>query len=117
RERPGDVLEQARAVPGVDGDLDAEAALDRALLPLHGREPLGVPLQRLHVRTIVAVDRDALPERDVADNAVAGDRRTALGEPHEHVVDALDVDTDLTRRDRPLRLRRPERNRLLFGHL
>ena len=45
-ERPGDVLEQARAVPRVDRDLDAEA-LRRAALPLDRREPLRVLAQRL----------------------------------------------------------------------
>ena len=41
RERPGDVLEQAWPVPGVDGDLDPEA-LAAPSLPLDRREPLGV---------------------------------------------------------------------------
>ena len=69
-ERAGDVLEQARPVPGVDRDLDAEA-LRRAAVPLDLREPLRVALQRLDVRAVVAVDRDALAERDVADDLVA----------------------------------------------
>ena len=49
------------------------------------REPLRVPPQRLHVRAVLAVDRDALAERDVADDRVARHRRAALREPDEHV--------------------------------
>ena len=90
-ERPRDVLEQPRAVPGVDRDLHPEA-LRRAALPLDRREPLRVPHQRAHVRTVVAVDGDALAERDVADDLVAGHRRAALRDPHEDVLDADDVD-------------------------
>src|SRR4051812_23472250 len=40
-ERPGDVLEQARAVPRVDGDLHAEALCGGAV-PVDRSEPLGV---------------------------------------------------------------------------
>ena len=44
-ERPRDVLEQARAVPRHDRDLDAEA-LRRAAVPLDRREALGVAHER-----------------------------------------------------------------------
>src|SRR5439155_16207226 len=90
-ERPGNVLEQARAVPGVDGDLDAEA-LAAASLPLDRREPFRVAAQRAHVRAVAAVDRDPLAERDVADDVVAGNGCAALGEPDEDVLDSDHVD-------------------------
>src|SRR4051812_32458463 len=81
-ERPGDVLEQALPVPGVDCDLHAEAPRCPAV-PLDRGEAVGVLLQRADVRAVVAVDRDALAERDVADNVVARDRVAALREPDE----------------------------------
>src|SRR5581483_1397082 len=90
-ERPGDVLEQARPVPRVDRDLDAEA-LRAAPLPLYRREPLRIPPQCADVRAVAAVDRDPLAERDVADDVVAGDRGAALREPDENVLDADHVD-------------------------
>ena len=80
-------------------------------------EALGVPLQRLHVRAVVAVDRDPLAERDVADDLVAGHRRAALREPDEHVLDALDDDPAALARDRAARLRPLARQRLLLGDL
>ncbi len=48
--------------------------------------------QRLDVLAVLAMDRDPAPERDVADDLVAGHRAAALGEPHHDVVDALDLD-------------------------
>src|SRR5205823_9362794 len=82
-ERPGDVLEEARAIPRVDRDLDAEA-LRRPAVPLDRREALWISHQRLHVRTVLAVDGDPLAERDVARDRIAGNRRAALREPDEH---------------------------------
>ena len=59
-----------RAVPGVDRDLDEEARRGAAF-PLDRCEALGVPLQGLDVRAVLAVDGDAAPERDVPDDRVA----------------------------------------------
>src|SRR5436853_109675 len=75
-ERPRDVLEQARTSPRVDGDLDAEG-LRRAAVPADGREALRVAGERPDVGAVLAVDRDSLAERDVADDLVAGHRRAA----------------------------------------
>ena len=61
-------------------------------LPGDRGEALGVPHQRARVRAVLVVDRDALAERDVADDRVARDRPAALGEPQHHVVDPLDLD-------------------------
>ena len=63
------------------------------------------------------MDRDALPHRDVADDLVARERRAALGEPDEHVVDAAHGDPQVLARDRMTGPRRLERNGLLLGHL
>src|SRR4051794_38976856 len=90
-ERPREVLEQAVAVPGVDLELDLERLLVLAL-PVHSHEPLRVLAQRGRVRAVVAVDRDAAPERHVADDRVAGHRAAALRQAQHDVVDALDAD-------------------------
>jgi hypothetical protein len=105
------VREQTRAIPGVDRDLDEEAGR-RSPLPLDVSEPLRVALQRAHVRTVLAVHRDAATHRDVADDRVAGHGRAALREPHEHVLDTRHVDADAVARHRlarALRLRRDDR--------
>src|SRR5437763_9645060 len=115
-EGPGDVLEQPRAVPRVDGDLDAEA-LRRAAVPVDRREALRVPHQRLDVRAVLTVDGDPLAERDVARDRIAGDRRAALREPHEDALGAGDVDAEALARDGAPRPRRLERNRLLLRDL
>src|SRR5215210_8576417 len=107
--RPGDILEEAWPVPGVDCDLDAEA-LRRASVPVDRREPLRIALEGLDVRAVVPVDRDALAERDVADDLVARDGRAALGEPDEDVGDSLDVDPERVASDRLGRARRLERD-------
>ena len=44
------------------------------------------------VRTVGAMHADAAADRHVADDRIARNRRTALREPHEHVVDAGDAD-------------------------
>ena len=62
-------------------------------------EALGVLAQRGDVRAVVAVDRDAAAERDVADDRVAGHRAAALGQaqharrrrPRRGCRSALDV--------------------------
>ena len=86
-----EVLEQAGAIPGVDLELDP---VGRRVVALPGDvgEPLRRLLQRGHVPAVLAVDRDPAPERDVADDLVAGNRAAALGEAHHHVLDALDLD-------------------------
>ena len=114
-EGPRHVLEQPRPVPRVDCDLDEEAPRGAAV-PVDRREPLRVPPQRLDVRAVGAVDRDALPHRDVADDLVSGNRRAALGETDEDVVDALDADPEIVPGDRAAALRRLERNRLFLRH-
>src|SRR3954447_12067288 len=90
-ERPREVLEQAVAVPGVDLQLHLERLLVVAL-PVDADEALRVLAQRGGVRAVVAVDRDAAPERDVADDRVARHRPAALGQAQHDVVDALDAD-------------------------
>src|SRR3954462_13897969 len=79
------------SVPGVDLHLDLERLLVVAL-PLHRDEALWVLAQRDRVGAVVAVDGDAAPERDVADDRVARHRPTALGQAQHDVVDALDAD-------------------------
>src|SRR5262249_39537622 len=79
-------------VPGVDRNLDAEA-LAATSLPLDRREPFRIPAESAHVRAVAAVDRDPLAERDVADDVVAGNRRAALREADEDVLDSDHVDS------------------------
>src|SRR5688500_17589079 len=85
------------AVPGVDLDLDLERRLVVAV-PGHGDEALRVLAQSDRVRAVLAVDRDAAPERDVAQDRVARHRAAALREPQRDVLDALDPDAELRRR-------------------
>src|SRR3954470_23156743 len=89
-----EVLEQAVAVPRVDLDLDLEAGLVVAV-PGDGHEALRVLAQGGHVRAVVAVDRDAAAEADVANDRVAADGTAALGEAQWDVGDALDADAEL----------------------
>src|SRR4051812_38090577 len=117
RERPRDVLEQSGPVPGVHGDLHAEATRRERAVPGNVRKALGVPSQRLHVRAVLAVNRDPLSERDVADDLVTRQRRAALGEPDEDVVDAPHDDPEVLARYRVARLRGLERDGLLLGNL
>src|SRR6187401_2779425 len=58
-------------------------------------EALRVAHERLHVRAVEAVDRDALAERDVARDLVARHRSAALGEANEHVLDAGHGDAEV----------------------
>src|SRR3954470_17466687 len=90
-ERPAQVLEQPMAVPGVDLQLHLEGRLVVAL-PVDAHEALRVLAQRLGVRAVVAVDGDAAAERDVADDRVARDRATALGQADENVLHPVDAD-------------------------
>src|SRR5262249_49634169 len=86
-EGASDVLEQARAVPGLQRDRDPERARGRVVgVPADRGEALGVAPQRLDVGAVVAVNGDPAPQRDVADDRVAGYGRAALREPHEHVL-------------------------------
>src|SRR5262249_53773619 len=98
-------------------DLDAEAARGGDAVPRHLREPLGVALQRLDVGAVLTVDRDSLPEGDVADDLVARERRAALREPDEDVVHAADRDSDVVTGGRVALPRRLERNGLLLDGL
>src|SRR3954469_23830362 len=84
------------AVPRVDLDLDLEAGLVVAV-PGDGHEALGVLAQGGDVRAVVAVDRDAAAERDIAEDRVAGHGPAALREPERDVADALDADAELGR--------------------
>src|SRR5206468_8034451 len=86
RERPRNVLQEPRPVPGIHRELDAEAPR-RAAVPRDLREPLRIAAERLHVRAVLAVDGDPLAERDVPNDLVAGNRRAALREPNKHVRD------------------------------
>jgi hypothetical protein len=61
---------------------------------------------------VAAVNRDALPSEIVDDRRSA---RGALGEPHEHVLDARERDTDVVPGD-DARLRRLD-DRRPFGDL
>src|SRR5215211_2336688 len=88
-----EVLEHAVAVVAVDLYLRAEGG--RPLpFPFHFGEALWGAGQRAGVGAVLVVDGDALAERDVADDRVAGYRATALGEPHHHVVDPVDLDPE-----------------------
>src|SRR5207244_8952489 len=100
-ERPGDVLEEARAIPGFDRNLDAEA-LRRAPVPAHRRETLRLARERLDVRTVSPVDGDALAERDVADDFVSRHGRAELRGTIEDVVDAVTIDDVVVADDRLL---------------
>ena len=88
---PRQVLQQPVAVPGVDLELDAEGALVVAF-PMDAHEPLGILAQRDGVGAVVAVDRDAAAERDVADDRIARHRAAALGQPDEDVLHPVDAD-------------------------
>ena len=69
-----------------------------------GREPLGVPHERLDVRAVEPVDRDALAERDVAGDLVAGNGRAALGHAARGRPRPRDEDPEVLRGDRLARL-------------
>src|SRR4051794_24103943 len=116
--RPREVLEQPVAVPGVDLELDLERLLVLAL-PVDAHEALRVLAQRGGVRAVVAVDRDAATERDVADDRVARHRPAALRQAQHDVVDALDADAVRVARARRLAALAPRRDqrldRLLLG--
>src|SRR4051812_24555259 len=86
-----EILEQAGAIPGVDLELDPVGGRVVAL-PLDLGEALGRALERAHVLAVLAVDRDAAPQRHVPDDRIARHRPAALGQPDHHVVDALDLD-------------------------
>src|SRR5439155_21001049 len=58
-----------------------------------------------------------LAERDVADDPVARDRRAALRQPDENVLDPVHLDPRALARRRQLRLRRLERDGLLLRYL
>src|SRR4051794_12881348 len=103
-ERAREVLEQARPVVAVDLQLDAER-LRPLTVPAHLREALGVLHERLRVRAVLAVDRDALAQRDVPDDRVARHRAAALGEPQHHVDAGVAVDLDAVCRGLRGRLR------------
>ena len=95
-ERLPDVGEDARAVRGHDAEL--HAAVDpRLAVPGDLDAPLGVGVERL--RAAAAVDGDAAPARDEAEDVVAGERVAALGVAHEHVVDPVDADRALVALD------------------
>ena len=115
-EGPRNVFEEPRTIPRVDRDLDAEA-LRRAAVPAHRREALGVAAQRPDVGAVLPMDRDPLAQRDVADDLVARNRRAALREADEHVLDAFDVDPELGAPDCLRRARRLERDGVLFRDL
>ena len=96
RERVGDVAQQPRAVER--DHLDAGPEHGRvALAPSQSTSIMRVACslpQRHRVGAVGAVHADAAATGDEADDLVAGHRRAAVGEPHEHVVEALDVDAD-----------------------
>src|SRR5215213_6361755 len=91
REGPRQVLKEAAPVPRIDLELDS---IGGAVVTGPGN--LGEALRRLaqgpDVLAILAVDRDAAAERDVADDLVAGHRAAAFCEPNHDVVDALHLD-------------------------
>src|SRR4051794_19982761 len=103
-ERAREVFEQPRAVVAVDLQLDAERLRSLAV-PAHLREALRVLHERLRVRAVLAVDRDALSERDVADDRVARHRAAALGEAQHYVDAGVALDLDAVGRGLGRRLR------------
>ena len=76
------------------GDRELHRAVDLGLrVPAHLDAALGVGVERLGA--FAAVDGDAAAAGDEADDGVAGQRVTALGVAHQHVVDAADLDAGL----------------------
>ncbi len=90
---------------------------DVELSPSHenGREAVGVLSQDPDVRAVFAVDRDAAPERDVADDRIAGNGPAALGEAQHHVADAVDRDAELRRGGRPAPRAGPRLHQVVGG--
>src|SRR3712207_7227341 len=78
-------------VPAVHLELDPERR-GAVALPRDRREALRVLLERAGVGAVLAVDRDALAERDVADDRVAGNRdrkSTRLNSSHANISYAV----------------------------
>src|SRR5581483_8909462 len=68
----------------------------RALaVPLHLDQPGALAGEASGVGAVGAVDRHAPAPGDEADDLVAGHRRAAARQPHQHVVEPFDVDADL----------------------
>ncbi len=81
-----DGREDAGLVRGRDAELHRAVDL-RLRVPADLHAALGIRVERL--RALAAMNRDAAAARDEADDGVAGQRVTALGVAHEHVVDAV----------------------------
>src|SRR5581483_9604408 len=91
-EGPRHVLEQAVTVPAVDLDLNPEGGV-RIAIPGNRSEAVGVFLEHDDVRTIVPMDGDAAPKRDIADDGVSGYRAAALRQSQRNLVYSLDRDS------------------------
>src|SRR3954468_4392663 len=96
--------------------MDAER-LGRPAFPADRGEPLGVPCERADVRTVLAVNRDPLAERDVADDLVARNGSAALREPDENVLDPVNGDAVVLAPDRVTGPRRLQRDGLFVRDL
>ncbi len=93
REGAGHVLQQPVTIPALDLDLHAERGFG-VTFPLHRGEAVRILAQHGHVGTVLAMDRDAATEGDVADDLIAGHRATALGDAQHDVVDAVHHDPE-----------------------
>src|SRR5690606_31130985 len=87
----GDVRQQARPVDAVDHHMDRViSGLDA--LPGHVDEAVGVLGHEAgQVGAAALVDGHTAAPGDVAHDVVAGHRAAAARQPHQHVVDALDL--------------------------
>src|SRR5262249_56019470 len=81
--------EQAGPVVGVHAHADAPGRR-RARVPVDVDAPQRVELEGL--LAVLRVDGDPAPARDVADDLVAGQRRAAAREAHQHVGLAAHAD-------------------------
>src|SRR5262249_36431319 len=79
-EGPGEIMKHARPAPGIDLQLAPVGGLV-VPVPAHLGEALGRLLQRGDVAAVLPMDRDAAPQRHVADDVVARHRPAALCEP------------------------------------
>ena len=81
--------QDARLVGRHDLHADRPRLLELAV-PLDLHAPIGILVDRLGAAE--RVHGDAAPARDEADDRIARQRRAALGEAHQHVVLAGDLD-------------------------
>ena len=85
------IAQQPLAVEGLDMQADTEAA--GGIAPAHLHQPPAALLgQGQHIGAILAMDGDALPHRNVADDGIAGHRPAACRQAREQVADTANGD-------------------------